>query len=132
MLQGGVVVDRYKTEQPDKPVKDWAKSKTFRDLRKDLLDDLESRGLCGSHFVDKVDEYMRLWVIGRQLNDDIQQNGVVIPYKNGQNQFGTTDNKSVNALVRVSAQMLQIWRALGFVDQAVSQPTDSGGDDDEL
>lgn len=132
MLQGGVVLDRYKAEQPARPSKDWAKSKTFRELRKDLLDDIESRGLCGSHFVDKVDEYMRLWVIARQLNDNIQQDGVVIPYKNGQNQFGTTDNKSVNALVRVSAQMLQIWRALGFVDQAVSQPTDSGGDDDEL
>ena len=65
------------------------------------------------------------------LEEDIAARGVYVEYQNGANQKGTTDNKSVEKLVRVSSQMLSIWAALGFKEQAASaKPSD--GDYDEL
>ena len=52
--------------------------------------------------------------------------------KNGENQKGTTDNKSLTIATRVSSQMLSIWAALGFKDQAVKAKAAAGGEDDEL
>lgn len=103
----------------------------FRSLQKDLLDDLASRGLISKPYMDKVDEYMSLWCLRRMLEEDIAARGVYVEYQNGANQKGTTDNKSVEKLVRVSSQMLSIWSALGFKEQAASAKP-GFGEDDEL
>lgn len=109
----------------------FAKTREFRELREDLLGDLSSRGLISKPYLDKVDEYMGLWCLRRMLEEDIVARGVYVEYQNGANQRGTTDNKSVEKLVRVSSQMLSVWAALGFKEQAASaKPSD--GDDDEL
>lgn len=109
----------------------FAKTREFRELQKDLLDDLTSRGLISKPYLDKVDEYMGLWCLRRLLEEDIAARGVYVEYQNGATQKGTTDNKSVEKLVRVSSQMLSIWSALGFKEQAANAKP-SGGDDDEL
>lgn len=109
----------------------YAKKREFRELQKDLLDDLTARGLISRPYMDKVEEYMGLWCLRRMLEEDIAARGVYVEYQNGANQRGTTDNKSVEKLVRVSSQMLNVWAALGFKEQAASaKPSD--GDDDEL
>lgn len=109
----------------------FAKTREFRELREDLLNDLSARGLISNPYLDKVDEYMGLWCLRRLLEEDIAARGVYVEYQNGANQRGTTDNKSVEKLVRVSSQMLSIWAALGFKEQAANaKPAD--GDDDEL
>lgn len=109
----------------------YAKKREFRELQKDLLDDLTARGLIIRPYLDKVEEYMGLWCLRRMLEEDIADRGVYVEYQNGANQRGTTDNKSVEKLVRVSSQMLSIWAALGFKEQAANaKPSD--GDDDEL
>lgn len=109
----------------------FAKTKEFRELQKDLLGDLAARGLISKPYMDKAEEYMGLWCLRRLLEEDIAVRGVYVEYQNGANQKGTTDNKSVEKLVRVSSQMLSIWAALGFREQAANaKPSD--GDDDEL
>ena len=109
----------------------YAKKREFRELQKDLLDDLTARGLISRPYMDKVEEYMGLWCLRRMLEEDIAARGVYVEYQNGANQRGTTDNKSVEKLVRVSSQMLSIWAALGFKEQATNaKPSD--GDDNEL
>ena len=109
----------------------FAKTKEFRELKKDLLDDLTVRGLISKPYMDKAEEYMGLWCLRRMLEEDIAARGVYVEYQNGANQKGTTDNKSVEKLVRVSSQMLSIWAALGFKEQAASaKPLDD--DDGEL
>ena len=40
--------------------KDYKKTKQYKALKKELEDDLESRGLISEPYRDKVDEYMRL------------------------------------------------------------------------
>ena len=112
--------------------KDYKKTKQYKALKKELEDDLESRGLISEPYRDKVDEYMRLWCWLQMLNDDISVRGVFIEYQNGENQKGTTDNKSLTIATRVSSQMLSIWTALGFKDQAVKAKAAAGGEDDEL
>lgn len=99
-------------------------------MHKDLLDDLTARGLISKPYLDKVSEYMSLWCLKRMLEEDITMRGVYVEYQNGATQKGTTDNKSVEKLVRVSAQMLSIWTALGFKEQAANSKP--GVDDDEL
>lgn len=112
--------------------KKWQNTAGYKDLKKDMLDDLEVRGLVGKQYSDKVEEYMRLWIWLQMLNEDITERGVFIEYQNGANQSGTTDNKSLSIATRVSAQMLAIWTALGFKEQAVKSKVGAGGEDDEL
>jgi phage terminase small subunit len=113
--------------------KDWTKTKAYKELKQEMLDDLEVRGLISRPYIDKVEEYMELWAQLKMLNEDIRERGVSIEYQNGENQKGTTDNKSLGIAIRVSAQMLNIFSALGFRDQAVKAKADStGGEDDEL
>lgn len=103
----------------------------YKQLRKDMVDDLEARGLVSQPYMDKVSEYMSLWCLRRMLEEDIAERGVYLEYQNGANQKGTTDNKSVEKLVRVSSQMLSVWTALGFREQANAAKS-AGGEDDEL
>ena len=49
--------------------KDYKKTKQYKALKKELEDDLESRGLISEPYKDKVDEYMRLWCWLQMLND---------------------------------------------------------------
>lgn len=107
----------------------YERTREFRDLQKDLLDDLNARGLISKPYLDKAEEYMGLWCLRRMLEEDIAARGVYVEYQNGANQKGTTDNKSVEKLVRVSAQMLSIWTALGFKEQAANAKPGYGDDD---
>ena len=109
----------------------WEKTTEYKELRSDMLDDLQARGLVGKQYTDKVEEYMRLWCWLRMLDEDIKVRGVYIEYQNGATQRGMTDNKSLAIATRVSSQMLAIWSALGFREQAISSKA-AGGEDDEL
>ena len=115
-----------------KTVSKYARTKEYRDLKRDMLDDLETRGLVGKQYVDKVEEYMDLWCWLKMLNEDVVTRGVFVEYSNGATQKGTTENKSLTIATRVSSQMLNIWSALGFREQATSSKPQSGGEDDEL
>lgn len=112
-------------------VKRWEKTAEYRKLKQDMLDDLESRGLVGQQYTAKVNEYMDLWVWFRMLNADVLERGVFVEYQNGANQKGTTENKSLTIATRVAAQMLNIWAALGFKENAISSKP-LAGDADEL
>ena len=92
--------------------KDYKKTKAYRELRKSLLDQLEENGNMKDFFIDLVNDYMSLWVIKNQLNDDIETRGVVTEYKNGANQYGTKRNDSIADLLKVNSQMLKILQQL--------------------
>lgn len=111
---------------------DWTTDEAYLELKEDLLDDLEARGLLGKKYTDKVEEYMSLWCWLKMLNADIAKRGVSVTYTNGATQKGTTENKSLSIATRVSAQMLNIWAALGFREQAISAKTVGGDEDDAL
>lgn len=110
----------------------WKQTKVYRQLKKDMLDDLNTRGLIGRQYQDKVEEYMDFWCVLQKLKQDIAERGVCITYQNGANQMGTTDNKSIDKAAKISAQMLNIFTALGFKDQALNSKMQNGGEEDEL
>ena len=117
-------------------VVDLMESEEYLAIKESLMDELKKRGLMVPHYVDKVNEYMMLWIHLRLAADNVDARGVYTRYSNGATQKGTTENKSLSAEIRISAQMLSIWKALGFdktaAVAAAAVPPTSGGEDDEL
>ena len=104
------------------------KTKKYKELKADMLANLEARGLLEKVYTDKVDEYMDLWVQRIQLEQDISKRGIsVLDEKRGM----MVENRSVSLEVQVSRQMLAIYQALGFRDQALDAKA-GAMDDDEL
>ncbi len=112
---------RKSKKQPD-----IRRTKQFLTLKKSMLDNLSARGLAEDVYRDKVDEYMDFWVRRRELQEDIAQRGLTVMDDRGR----ISENRSVSLEVQVSRQMLAIFSALGFKEDAVK----GGGsvEDDEL
>ena len=106
-------------------MKDYRRTKEYRELRESLLANLRSRGLDAQCYTDKVDEYMDFWVRRKELRDDISSRGLIVIDERGR----SSENRSVSLEVQVSRQMLAIFSTLGLRDEALK----GGGDtDDEL
>lgn len=104
------------------------RAKGYKKLRDSLIDNLLSRGITEDIFTDKVQEYMDLWQRRQDLEEDIEERGIVIEdAKRG----GLVENRSVSLEVQISRQMLAIFKALGFEEMA-NAVNSGGGDDDEL
>lgn len=103
------------------------RSAGYYQLRKSLLENLESRGLVEDVYADKVQEYMDLWEYLRELRKNIRENGcMVMDYKRGME----VENRSVTLALQTSRQMLAIYAALGFRDEAISRRNDSPEEDE--
>ncbi len=101
----------------------------YERLKKSLEDNLSARGLVEDVFYDKVQEYMALWTRRQQLEEDIEARGVsVMDERRGM----LVENRSVSLEIQVSRQMLAIYTALGFKEQANAPVLPPGGEDDEL
>lgn len=103
---------------------------TAKTLRDSMMDNLEARGLVEDIYLDKVEEYLSLWKLRRELEKDIRKRGVAVM---DERKGGICENRSVSLCAQVSRQMLAIFSAMGFKDIA----TGKGGaaispDDDEL
>lgn len=94
-------------------------------IKKDLLDQLERKGIYGSQYLDLVNDYMSLWDIKNKLIKDIKKRGVVVEWQNGPGQSGLKKNDSVGELKKINDQMLKILKALDL------EPGDEVGDDDD-
>ena len=108
--------------------KDYKKTKQYKELRADLMRQLEVNNTSGKYFEDMVNDYMDLWVIKNQLIDDVAERGVITTYKNGANQYGTKKNDSLDTLLKVNSQMLRILTQLKIEANEPQPDTD----DDEL
>lgn len=113
-------------------MKQWEKSAAYKQLKEAMLEDLRRRGLDGPQYTSKVKEYMQLWCWLQDANAAVKEYGTLIPYQNGAAQHGLTGNKAVSDGLRISAQMLSVWTALGFREQATNSKPISGGEDDAL
>ena len=118
---------RAETEKWGAKMKEYARTKEYAQLKRSMIENLEARGLAEHAYTDKVKEYMDFWVQRKQLKDDIDSRGVsVMDEKRGM----MVENRSVSLEVQVSRQMLAIFTALGFKEDALAEP--QGGEDDEL
>lgn len=108
-----------------KTVKDYKRTKEYRELRESLLGSLRERGLDAACYTDKVNEYMDFWVRRQELREDIRTRGFTVKDERGRE----SENRSLSLEVQVSRQMLAIFTTLGFREEAIRG---GGGGDDEL
>jgi phage terminase small subunit len=94
------------------------------DIKNDLLDQLERKGIYGNHYLDLINDYMALWEIKNKLIKDIKARGVSVFWCNGGGQEGYKKNDSIAELNKTNAQMLKILNELGL------KATSSGSVDD--
>lgn len=107
--------------------KNYQRTRAYRDLRESLLRCLALRGLDEGLYRDKVQEYMDFWVRRQELRDDIARRGLTVTDDRGR----LMENRRVSLEIQVSRQMLAIFTALGFKEDALSAAA-RGDDDDEL
>lgn len=83
-------------------------SKKYKDVKKDLLVQLECRGANTPAFRDLVEDYMSLWLTKELLRVDIENTGIRVSYDNGGGQKGYKDNPSIERQIKVNGQMLKL------------------------
>lgn len=94
-----------------------------KEIKEDLLKQLEENETYGKHYEDLINDYMSLWDIKNRLIEDIKDRGVSVEWNNGK-QSGKKKNDSIPELNKTSAQMLKILNDLGL------KPSVKGGEGD--
>jgi Phage terminase, small subunit. len=105
------------------------KKKTKNEIRQDLIDQLERKGIYGCHYLDLIDDYMALWDIKNKLIRDIRKRGVSVFWSNGGGQEGYKKNDSISELNKTNAQMLKILSELNLKAGSAGPADD---DDEEM
>nr|WP_315021822.1 P27 family phage terminase small subunit [uncultured Aminipila sp.] len=104
----------------------YTRKKIYKDIKKDLLEQLELNGTLGAFYTDLIDDYMDFWVTKCMLIEDIHERGPTVEYDNGGGQKGKKKNDSIEQLIKVNAQMMRILSEIGI------KPSDSVGDESDL
>ncbi|GAA0865915.1 P27 family phage terminase small subunit [Paraclostridium tenue] len=95
------------------------------EIKEDMIDQLKSKGTDTKDNIHLVEQYIKLCVIVDSLNKDIEQRGVTIQWKNGE-QVGFKKNDSLSELGKMLKTMLEIKVRIGLI------PTPKVDDDDEI
>ena len=90
--------------------KNFRQSKSYRQLKQAMLENLSERGLDQAVYADMVEEYMDFWVLQQELKADIARRGLTVTDDRGRQ----TENRSVSLAVQVSRQMMALFNAMGF------------------
>lgn len=106
--------------------RNWKNSKGYRQLRRDLMDDLSARGLVASVYTDSVERYMQLWVMFQQAQEDIRERGIIVPDGRG----AKVENRMISLALQTSKEMRAIYADLGLKDAALKNAGAGAGDDE--
>lgn len=109
-----------------KKAKDWRRTRKYLDLKRSMEDSLSARGLVEKVYTDKVAEYLDFWVRRQELQADVAERGLTVTDERGR----LGENRSVSLEIQVSRQMLAIFTALGFKEEAGK--AGGGGEDDDV
>ena len=104
---------------------DLAITRRSNKIKRDLLDNLRARGLDDTAYTDMVNEYVSLWIIKEQLNQDIDKRGAVI----FDERKGICDNPCITKRIQISQQMTKIYKSLGFEAASIAAKVSADGDD---
>lgn len=120
-------VERWDGEATSAVRESLALKRKANTLRKSMEASLLARGLTEQVYADTVHDYLELWWTRQELEADIRERGpVIMDEKRGL----PVENCSVSARVRVSAQMLKMFKSLGFQELAVKNQAPDGEDDE--
>ena len=119
----------------EKKRKDRTRTKAYREMREQMVRDLEDAGIKNAYFLEKIDRFMSLWVRAKELEEDLAERGIRVEYHNG-SQSGFTENKSLGQLMKIYDRMDELHRQLGYQEtvksgkQAAARNSASGEDDE--
>lgn len=102
------------------------RTKLYKGIRKDLLDQLERNGTVGQYYMDLVDDYMDMWLTKQALVADIQDRGIQILGYSASGAPVIKKNESVESRIKINAQMLKLLSEIGI------KPVQDSGDGDDL
>ena len=97
-------------------------------IKQDIIDQLERQGVYGEHYLDLIDDYMKLYDIKNKLLQDAKKNPYT-EWRNSETSFGRKKNDSIDQAVKVNQQMLKI---LSFLNIKPSTNEDEYDDDEEM
>ena len=103
------------------------KTKAYRSIRKSLLDQLERGGNDVPHFIDLVEDYMKMYIIKELASYDVQTRGTFVEWSNSETQYGSKKNDSVDQVLKTNQQMIKLLDMLGIKPDA-----GLGADDEEM
>ena len=73
-----------------------------------MIKQLNQQEKNGKHFEDMIDDYIYFYRLKEDLKQDIKDNGLRIECMTGNGYTTEKDNKSVERIVNVNAEMLKI------------------------
>lgn len=97
-----------------------------KEIRQDLIDQLQAKGKFQKFYVDLVDDYLKYYDLKKKLQKDIKDNGIRYTTINGNGFEVEKPNESIQNLTKVSSMMLKILSDLGL-QQPEIEDTDEDG-----
>lgn len=122
-----MVVKKAEKSENCKKFEKICRGKQYKEIRKNIIEQLERAGNDKQFYIDLVDDYMDMWATKQLLVEDIKDRGVRVEYDNGGGQKGYKKNDSIEQRLKVNAQMLKI-----LTELKISPSDIEGGDEDEL
>lgn len=113
-----------------KKEKNIKENEEIKQIRTDLLNQLMEQGKFGKHFESLVEDYINLEKLKRQIQEDIDKNGLRITSMTGNGFTTEKPNESVQNILKVNGQQLKILQDLDL--KAPSKPPEEGDGDDLL
>lgn len=111
-------------------MKKTQENEEINQIRQDLLEQLLEQGKYGKHFESLVEDYINLEKLKRDIQKDIDKNGLRIKVMTGNGFKSEKPNESVQNILKVNGQQLKILQDLDL--KAPSQTPKEGGGDDLL
>lgn len=103
------------------------KNEKYNLIKEDLKDQLIDQNKLGHQYDDLLDHAVYLFELKDKLQNDINKNGIRIKSMTGNGYEKEEDNKSVDKLLKVSAQLMKILNDLGLKEPTV----DTGGENND-
>lgn len=110
-------------------MKDYSRTKKYRELKAGMADSLEARGLVEPVYRELLDRYLELWCEYQALTEDIRERGVTV-WDDKRSML--VENRSCTIRHQTSNKMLDIYKALGFQEISAGAAKAAAYDDDEL
>lgn len=102
----------------------------IKQIRTDLSNQLIEQGKFGKHFESLVEDYINLEKLKRDIQEDIDKNGLRVKLKTGNGFETEKPNESVQNILKVNTQQLKILQDLDL--KIPSKPPEEGDGGDLL
>ena len=100
---------------------------TKKEIKDDLLEQLEAQGKYQNYYLDLIEDYMKYYDLKRKCQRDIKEKGLRYEVVSGNGFKSEKPNESVQNLMKITTTMLKILDELGL--QNPINTSDNSDDD---